>query len=84
MCPQTLSVSLVLHDALTNGSLVGSSDLVNLLVSLEELEGGHGLDTGGLGSFAICIDIDLHELDIFELISHGLELGSGQTRTEAP
>ena len=74
----------MLVDSLPDGCLVGATDLVELHTTLEELEGGHGLNTSFLSSLAVLVNINLHKGDISEFSIHGVNLGGNVLARRAP
>ena len=61
-------------DKALDALFAGTLELVNLLAVLVELESRHALDSGGLGSLTVGVDINLPHGDrIGVLASHALE-----------
>ena len=57
-------LTAVSFNLLLEGGGVSTDEFVNLLASLEELEGGHGTDAEGSSDVFAFINIELEELDV--------------------
>jgi len=71
-------------DGGTQGFLVGTLDLLDLLAALVELEGWHGSDAALGGDGVSLVDIDLDEFNGRELFAHLLEDWADESAWSAP